>query len=207
MGRTNAAAEIHSPLYSPGTQTPVVMRHCGRFGAVSKTVVGLTVHRGFESLPLRLRARDPGGFCNADAGTCQNSPEHPQIASNFRRAGLLGTRQTFPAKRPHYGSGPVRLWRAAAPDPPAIGTTCSPPAPRRGQSRRHAQRHAAARERTRHLSTVASCSVANWTSLTHSVLSSPPGPSTVIAAEGSRLVPRSPREKASHAWQTRQEGQ
>jgi hypothetical protein len=28
-------------------------------GAVSKTVVGLTVHRGFESLPLRLRARDP----------------------------------------------------------------------------------------------------------------------------------------------------
>jgi hypothetical protein len=29
------------------------MRHCGRFGAVSKTVVGLSVHRGFESLPLR----------------------------------------------------------------------------------------------------------------------------------------------------------
>ena len=25
-------------------------------GAVSKTVVGLTVHRGFESLPLRLIA-------------------------------------------------------------------------------------------------------------------------------------------------------
>ena len=28
-------------------------------GAVSKTVVGLSVHRGFESLPLRLTARDP----------------------------------------------------------------------------------------------------------------------------------------------------
>src|SRR5918999_1363665 len=56
IGSPSPRAEIHSPLYSPGTQTPVVMRHCGRFGAVSKTVVGLTVHRGFESLPLRFRA-------------------------------------------------------------------------------------------------------------------------------------------------------
>jgi hypothetical protein len=53
MCPTNAAAGIHSPLYSPGTLAPVVMRHCGRFGTVSKTVVGLTVDRGFESLPLR----------------------------------------------------------------------------------------------------------------------------------------------------------
>jgi hypothetical protein len=58
-GSHNGAAEIHSPLHSPGTQTPVVMRHCGRFGAVSKTVVGLTVHRGFESLPLRSTSRIP----------------------------------------------------------------------------------------------------------------------------------------------------
>jgi len=53
MGRTNAAAEIHSPLHSPAMQTPVVMWHCGRFGAVSKTVAGRKVRRGFESLPLR----------------------------------------------------------------------------------------------------------------------------------------------------------
>jgi hypothetical protein len=52
MGRTNAAAEIHSPLYSPGTQTPVVMWHCGRFGAVSKPLYA-QAYRGFESLPLR----------------------------------------------------------------------------------------------------------------------------------------------------------
>src|SRR6266545_1916156 len=52
-------AEIHSPLHSPGTQAPVVMRHCGRFGAVSKTVVGRKVHRGFESLPLRFVGRNP----------------------------------------------------------------------------------------------------------------------------------------------------
>jgi hypothetical protein len=50
--------EIHSPLYSPGTKTPVAVRHCGRFGAVSKTVVGLSVHRGFESLPLRFPAEE-----------------------------------------------------------------------------------------------------------------------------------------------------
>jgi hypothetical protein len=30
---------IHSPLYSPGTLAPAVMRHCGRFGTGSKTVV------------------------------------------------------------------------------------------------------------------------------------------------------------------------
>jgi hypothetical protein len=34
------------------------MRDCGGFDAVSKTVVGLTVHRGFESLPLRLAGRE-----------------------------------------------------------------------------------------------------------------------------------------------------
>ncbi len=36
-------AEIHSPLYSPGTEPAVVLRHCGRLGAVSKTVVGRKV--------------------------------------------------------------------------------------------------------------------------------------------------------------------
>src|SRR5688572_6563219 len=51
MGRTNAAAEIHSPLYSPGTQAPVVMRHCGRFSTVSKTVVGLWSTEGSNPSP------------------------------------------------------------------------------------------------------------------------------------------------------------
>src|SRR5918996_751099 len=45
MGSRSPRAEIHCPLYSPGTQTPVVMRHCGRFGAVSKTVVRASVPR------------------------------------------------------------------------------------------------------------------------------------------------------------------
>src|SRR5215207_5090414 len=36
-GRTNGRPRFIPPLYSPGTQTPVVVRHCGRFGAVSKT--------------------------------------------------------------------------------------------------------------------------------------------------------------------------
>ena len=39
-GRATAAAEIHSPLHSPAMLIPVVMRDCGGFGAVSKTVVG-----------------------------------------------------------------------------------------------------------------------------------------------------------------------
>ena len=34
------------------------MRHCGRFGAVSKTVDGRKVVRGFESLPLRSKSRE-----------------------------------------------------------------------------------------------------------------------------------------------------
>jgi hypothetical protein len=46
-------AEIHSPLHSPAMLIPVVMRDCGGFGAVSKTVDGRKVVRGFESLPLR----------------------------------------------------------------------------------------------------------------------------------------------------------
>jgi hypothetical protein len=33
-------------------------------------------------------------FCHANAATCQNSRELPQIASNFRHAGLPVTRQT-----------------------------------------------------------------------------------------------------------------
>jgi hypothetical protein len=45
MCPTNAAAGIHSPLYSPGTLAPVVMRDCGRFGTVSKTVVRASVPR------------------------------------------------------------------------------------------------------------------------------------------------------------------
>jgi hypothetical protein len=52
-GRATAAAEIHSPLHSPAMLIPVVMRDCGGFGAVSKTVDGRKVVRGFESLPLR----------------------------------------------------------------------------------------------------------------------------------------------------------
>jgi hypothetical protein len=31
------------------------MRHCGRFGAVSKIADGRTVVRGFESVPLRYK--------------------------------------------------------------------------------------------------------------------------------------------------------
>jgi hypothetical protein len=64
--RTEAAAEIHSPLHSPGTQAPVLMRRSGRFGAVSKTVDGRKVVRGFESLPLRSTpARDRPAFPRA----------------------------------------------------------------------------------------------------------------------------------------------
>ena len=75
--RTNAAAEIHSPLYSPGTRTPAVMRHCGRLAAVSKTVAGRKVRRGFESLPLRF------------LGLVE--PNSPQTRAVRRSAGRLET--------------------------------------------------------------------------------------------------------------------
>jgi hypothetical protein len=39
------------PPYSPGTLAPVVMRHCGRFGTVSKTVDGRKVVRGSNPSP------------------------------------------------------------------------------------------------------------------------------------------------------------
>jgi hypothetical protein len=45
MRRTTARAEIHSPLHSPGILIPVVMRDCGGFDAVSKTVVRASVPR------------------------------------------------------------------------------------------------------------------------------------------------------------------
>ena len=68
MRRTTTRAEIHSPLHSPGIPIPVVMRDCGRFDAVSKTVVGLSVHRGFESLPLRFRPLFPADLQRVSAG-------------------------------------------------------------------------------------------------------------------------------------------
>ena len=72
--RANAAAEIHSPLHSPGTQTPVAMRPCSRFGAVSKTVGGLWVPRGFESHHLRYQ---PGAGCSADHLSTGERAERP----------------------------------------------------------------------------------------------------------------------------------
>jgi hypothetical protein len=51
MRRTTARAEIHSPLHSPGILIPVVMRDCGGFDAVSKTVVGLWSTEGSNPSP------------------------------------------------------------------------------------------------------------------------------------------------------------
>jgi hypothetical protein len=59
MCPTNAAAGIHSPLYSPGTLAPDVMRHCGRFAAVSKTVVGLWSTEGSNPSPSADRTEIP----------------------------------------------------------------------------------------------------------------------------------------------------
>jgi hypothetical protein len=92
-GVAQVAAEIHSPLYSPGTQAPVVMRHCGRFGAVSKTVVGLTVHRGFESLPLRYK-RQRFESSRAHSSSVQTTTKAPAdgIRQATRRCALNGSR-------------------------------------------------------------------------------------------------------------------
>jgi Phage integrase family len=96
MRRTTARAEIHSPLQSPGILIPVVMRDCGGFDAVSKTVDGGNVVREFESLPLRSvrRARAPTGR-NVDgrARDCGASPERlpgPARGAGFVSAGLPG---------------------------------------------------------------------------------------------------------------------
>ena len=43
--------KFHFPWHSPDTAAPLYQRLGGLSGAASKTVVGLTVHRGFESLP------------------------------------------------------------------------------------------------------------------------------------------------------------
>jgi hypothetical protein len=50
------ALQIPFPLAFPDTAAPLYQRLGGLSGAASKTVVGLTVHRGFESLPLRFSA-------------------------------------------------------------------------------------------------------------------------------------------------------
>jgi hypothetical protein len=95
MGRTNAAAEIHSPLYSSGTQTPVVMRHCGRFGTVSKTVDGGNVVREFESLPLRLSGgRERAGGDSYAAAHCYDG------AVIERGATATSGREATPPARP-----------------------------------------------------------------------------------------------------------
>jgi hypothetical protein len=121
MCRKNAAAEIHSPLHSPGTQAPVVMRHSGRFGAVSKTVDGGNVVRGFESLPLRLKASD-----RAEAGVLVPRPARvngcplPGRTSVRDRqtgagAGRFGS-YVSPTGRPHGGVSwmPARSLRLVA---------------------------------------------------------------------------------------------
>ena len=96
MCPTNAAAEIHSPLHSPGMQVPAVMRHCERFGAVSKTVDGGNVVREFESLPLRYKSElcESARRLHAEAVLCAAAPEkrarsHPQPPRPRQHAGVV----------------------------------------------------------------------------------------------------------------------
>ena len=97
MDRTNAATEIHSPLYSPGNQTLAAMRYCGRFGAVSKTVVRLSAHEGSNPSPsasqagISYESRVPAcrcAFTVEDLNVMRRVADPPQAAK--RSAADLG---------------------------------------------------------------------------------------------------------------------
>ena len=81
MRRTTARAEIHSPCIPPGILIPVVMRDCGGFDAVSKTV---PLRLGPGSLPLPPQSRRAHGSA-ADARKGRD-PSVSRRASGLRGA-------------------------------------------------------------------------------------------------------------------------
>jgi hypothetical protein len=79
------------------------MRDCGGFDAVSKTVDGRKVVRGFESLPLRFCCRFAGTLCLAEPLlSAQGGPSRPQ-----KRA------DSCSARAAHAHAGPPRTRKVA----------------------------------------------------------------------------------------------
>jgi hypothetical protein len=102
-------AEIHSPLHSPGTQAPGVMRHCGRFGAVSKIAGAPGSLEGSNPSPSVCPGNDGRSTCRGAADASLGLAEHlavvhtRQVAvvrSRSTRALASGGAGTPPAPRP-----------------------------------------------------------------------------------------------------------
>jgi hypothetical protein len=129
--------QIHSPSHSPGLGALALVRDCGQFGAVSKTVDGRKVVRGFESLPLRLKAvierkrgvsPTPAGRLNAcplrtyfRQGSSPRSSEHGESVTRMgKQHPRLSRRRPKPCPRPGFLTEAVQT-------PARLNVTCVTP--------------------------------------------------------------------------------
>lgn len=104
-GRTRARFTDFGPPDGPPRSVPLYQRDRELFQAVSKTVTGRQVPRGFESLPLRLRSRIP--FCERIAFAFPHSLGRP-LAAPRRPAKALDFAFRSPGVPPRRRM--ARLW-------------------------------------------------------------------------------------------------